>query len=174
MPDLGETLNDAGPQKSLLGAPLDARLKNALAGVVMFALLFALGGFAGWGGRAGLSILIGGAIAVFNLYALGKIMAGLVSARSEGDPSAGMYGVFAVGKVVLLFGGVWALMSADLVHPIGLVVGWGALPVGVAVASLFGGGNEPNTPPQRSSTLRDKSLTRGALHANEAPPENGA
>ncbi len=46
------------------------------------------------------------------------------------------WGVFALLKIFLLFGGIWILLTKKLVDPIPLVVGYGVLPLGIAASSL--------------------------------------
>jgi hypothetical protein len=65
-----------------------------------------------------------------------------------------MWGVLAVLKVVGLFGGVWLLLGSHLVEPMGLVVGWGALPLGVALGAF----------------VSDKTERAMTPRAKEAPP----
>jgi hypothetical protein len=115
---------------------LDPRTRTAIVGVAAFGTLFVIGAGCGWGLRAAVSVAVGVLIAVANLYGLARILGALVGARTGEDPNAGIWGVLAVVKVVGLFGGVWLLMTSHLVDPIGLVVGWGSLPVGIAVGSL--------------------------------------
>jgi hypothetical protein len=115
---------------------LDPRTRTAIAGVAAFGALFVIGAACGWGLRAAISVAVGVLIAVANLYGLARILGALLGARVGEDPNAGIWGVLAVVKVVGLFGGVWLLMTSHLVDPIGLVGGWGSLPVGIAIASL--------------------------------------
>jgi hypothetical protein len=135
---------------------LDARMLTALVGVATFGALFAAGAGMFFGGRAALSVGVGALVAVLNLYGLARILGAMVGARADGDPdgaggTSGIWGILAVAKVLVLFGGVWWLMGANLVDPMPLVVGWGALPIGIALGSI----------------LSDKSPRS---HAKEAPP----
>jgi hypothetical protein len=115
---------------------LDPRTRTAIVGVAAFGALFVIGAGCGWGLRAAISVAVGVLIAVANLYGLARILGALLGARAGEDPNAGIWGVLAVVKVVGLFGGVWLLMTSHLVDPVGLVVGWGSLPIGIAIASL--------------------------------------
>jgi hypothetical protein len=133
---------------------LDPRTRAAIVGVAAMGGLFALGAGAGWGLRAGVSVGVGALIAVLNLYGLARIVGALLGTRAEGDPGSGIWGVLAVVKIVGLFGGVWLLLGAHFVEPIGLIVGWGALPVGVTLATFFS----------------DKTDRPVAPRAKEAPP----
>jgi hypothetical protein len=140
---------DERPERRVAG--VDPRTLVALVAVGAFGAMFAIGAGIGWGARAGLSVLTGAAVAVANLYGLARILGALVGARSESQATSGIWGILALVKVFVLFGGVWLLMSADLVDPLPLVVGWGALPIGIALGSI----------------LSDKTARS---HAKEAPP----
>ncbi|MGO8998410.1 MAG: ATP synthase subunit I [Polyangiaceae bacterium] len=133
---------------------LDPRTRTAILGVAAIGAFFAIGATAGWGARSGVSVFVGALIAVANLYGLARIVGALLGARAEGDAGAGLWGILAVLKVVGLFGGVWLLFASHLVDPMGLVVGWGALPIGVALGSLFS----------------DKTERQNERRGKEAPP----
>ncbi|MBL0197526.1 MAG: hypothetical protein IPQ09_25555 [Myxococcales bacterium] len=60
------------------------------------------------------------------------------------------WALLGVLKMLVLFGGIWALMTRALVDPIGLVVGYGCLPLGVSLRGLA-----PALRPRRS-TRRDR------------------
>lgn len=47
------------------------------------------------------------------------------------------WALLGVVKMLVLFGGIWALMTRELVDPIGLVVGYGCLPLGVSLRGLL-------------------------------------
>jgi hypothetical protein len=57
-----------------------------------------------------------------------------------------VWGIFAVVKMLVLFGGMWLLMTNGLVAPIPLVVGYGALPIGIAIGSLVSDKAAPKSP----------------------------
>lgn len=135
-------------------AALDPRTRTAIVGVAAIGAMFAIGASTGWGLRAGVSVAIGALIAVANLYGLARIVGALLGTRAEGDPSSGMWGLFAVLKVIGLFGGIWLLLSSHFVQPIGLVVGWGALPIGIALGTF----------------VSDKTERPPSARAKEAPP----
>ncbi len=92
-----------------------------------------------WGARLALSVGAGAAIAASNLYVLSKIvgamMGGAVAGESRGV-GAGTWGLLAMVKMVVLFGGIWLVMTKGLVDPLGLVVGYGSLPIGIAIGSI--------------------------------------
>jgi hypothetical protein len=55
----------------------------------------------------------------------------------EGKRGGAAWGAFALLKIVVLFGGIYLLLTKHMVDPIPLVVGYGVLPLGIACSSLF-------------------------------------
>lgn len=104
-----------------------------------------------FGMRAGFSVAVGAAIAVSNLLVLRAIIRALVQATPEdaenpapegdhkgaGKRGGAAWGIFAMLKIFLLFGGVWGLLALGLVDPIPLVVGYGVLPLGMTGSTLL-------------------------------------
>ncbi len=109
--------------------------------------------------RTAASVAVGAVIAVANLLTMRAIIRALLvepdedenrekDAREPEAPkedadhqSAGRrggtaWGVFALLKIFLLFGGIWILLTKKLVDPIPLVVGYGVLPLGIAASAL--------------------------------------
>jgi hypothetical protein len=74
----------------------------------------------------------------------------------EGKRGGTAWGLFAVVKIVVLFGGIYLLLTKGLVDPIALVVGYGVLPLGIAASSLVGS----LSPRSRRSARRPPSRTR--------------
>ncbi len=91
-----------------------------------------------WGTRMGVSVAAGSTIAASNLYVLTRIVHAMIDGNPDGSrgSSAGAWGVIAVGKMILLFGGIWWVMTRALVDPIGLLVGYGSLPIGIAIGAI--------------------------------------
>ena len=56
--------------------------------------------------------------------------------RGAGRRGGAAWGIFALLKIFLLFGGIWILLTKKLVDPIPLVVGYGVLPLGIAASAL--------------------------------------
>lgn len=50
---------------------------------------------------------------------------------------AGAWGAFALFKMLLLFGGIWLILSRRVVDPIPLVIGYGVLPLGIVLSTLL-------------------------------------
>lgn len=60
------------------------------------------------------------------------------TAADEGPGKGGAaWGVFALFKMLILFGGIWILLTKELVDPIALVVGYGVLPMGIALGAVL-------------------------------------
>ncbi len=91
-----------------------------------------------YGLEAGLSVAIGAGAALANLYALTRIVGFVTVPRPDARPEgAAALRVLAVGKSVGLFGGLGFLLFRHLILPIPMVVGYGALPIGIAIAAVL-------------------------------------
>jgi hypothetical protein len=119
----------------------DARLVTAMVGVASLGALMAVTAEVTWGTRMALSVGTGAAIAASNLYVLSRIVGAMV----KGGAGAGAWGVIAFVKMLGLFGGIWLLMTKGLVDPMGLLVGYGSLPIGIAIGSLVSDKVSPET-----------------------------
>lgn len=60
-----------------------------------------------------------------------------VDHAAEGKRGGAAWGLFALLKMGLLFGGIWVLLTRHLVDPIPLIVGYGVLPVAIAVSGVL-------------------------------------
>ena len=109
----------------------DPTLKAAILRVAIVGLFFTAGAFGTFDVKTGLSVALGAATAVANLAALAKIMRGVLGGKSS------LWGPLALAKVLLLLGGVWWLLMKGAADVLPFVVGFGALPVGIALT--FGG-----------------------------------
>ena len=58
---------------------------------------------------------------------------------------SGAWGALAAVKMLVLFGGTWILMTRGLVDPMGLLVGYGSLPIGVALSGVVAGLRPPKS-----------------------------
>lgn len=142
-------------------------IKTSIIAAATLGGVFTLAALGTHGAKTAVSVALGAAIAVANLFTMRAIVRALVrtpiedppkdpdgesDGSSEGDTekkpepdhqSAGRrggaaWGVFAVLKIFVLFGGIWILLTRGLVAPIPLVVGYGVLPLGIAAAGLWG------------------------------------
>jgi hypothetical protein len=134
-------------------APADDTARAAKAAAILGGI-FALAALGLYGGRAAGSVVLGAGIAVANLMTMRAIIRSLLRGpdddpadppadgsgadhRAEGRRGGAAWGLFAVLKIVILFGGIWILLTRGLVDPMPLVVGYGVLPLGIALSSLW-------------------------------------
>ena len=61
-----------------------------------------------------------------------------VDHAAAGSRGAAAWGAFGLLKILVLFGGIYVLLTKHLVDPMPLVVGYGVLPLGIAASSLLG------------------------------------
>ncbi|MBX3260459.1 MAG: ATP synthase subunit I [Labilithrix sp.] len=133
------------------GEPSDDTGRAAKAAAMLGAAL-ALGALATHGPRAAASVLVGAAIAVANLLTMRAIIRALIRAPAEvedaqadtptdhaktGRRGGAAWALFAALKIVILFGGVWILLTRELVDPMALVIGYGVLPLGIVASALW-------------------------------------
>ncbi len=116
---------------------LDPRMRASLAGVAVSGGALALGGLVLAGPGAAFSIAVGAGLALGNLWALARIVVALLPEEPESS-SGGLAGWALLGalKMFALMGAVWLLMRHGIVSPIPMVIGFGALPMGIAMGAL--------------------------------------
>jgi hypothetical protein len=132
-------MTTASPSPETRSRRWDARLVTALVAVGSCGALMAVTAAFAWGARFALSVGAGATIAGSNLYVLSKIVGAMMQDRAAGDSQgagAGTWGVLAMVKMIVLFGGIWLVMTKGLVDPMGLVLGYGSLPIGIAIGSI--------------------------------------
>jgi hypothetical protein len=117
---------------------LDTRLRTAVRSVAVAGGAMAFGAAAFVGLRTGLSVAVGAAIAGANLWALARIVAALLPSdgASASVQSRAGWALLALLKMGGLFAVVWLLMRYGVVSPLGMLVGFMALPIGIAIGSL--------------------------------------
>ncbi|MDI1448056.1 ATP synthase subunit I [Polyangium sp. 6x1] len=113
---------------------LDAPMRGALVGVIGTAVVLTIGSFALGGPRFGIGVAIGGVLAPVNLWVFAQVGEAFLSRRGNTAPWA----VIATLKLALLLGGVWLILRSGIASGLALAVGYGALPIGITVGTLFG------------------------------------
>lgn len=134
--------------------------KTATITAAVLGVLFSVLALVFFGGRAAASVVIGAVIAVSNLVMLRAIIRAILrppeeeeaeneaatekpekpsheESKAEGRRGGAAWGIFAVIKILVLFGGVGLLLTKGLVDPIPLVVGYGVLPLGITASALI-------------------------------------
>jgi len=120
--------------------PLDARLRATLVTVVLCGAALSVGGLLSRGPSAAVSVGAGAAVAAANLWALARIVTALLpndSMSAQKVPSsAAAWSVLAALKMFALFAVVWLFLRYAVVTPLAMLVGFAALPIGIAIGSL--------------------------------------
>jgi hypothetical protein len=118
--------------------PLDGRMRTSIAAVALVGVGFALVALLVFGISTGFSVALGAAIATGNLWALARIIAALLpdDAQSARSQSKAAWALLAVLKMFGLVVAMWLLMRHGVVSPLPMMVGFGSLPIGIAIGSL--------------------------------------
>jgi hypothetical protein len=92
-----------------------------------------------------LSVAVGAAIATANLWVLARIVGALLPTEAAGARAQSRAGwvLVAMLKMAGLVGLLWLLLRHGGISPLALAVGWGALPIGIAIGSLVSDRNAP-------------------------------
>jgi hypothetical protein len=109
-----------------LGRPLFA--------VAAIGVALGLGGLVVGGTTSALNIAIGAFLATTNLWVFTRIGTAFFARRGIHAP----WGLIAVLKLVVLFGAVALVLRSEFASPIGFLVGYLALPIGIVVSQFFG------------------------------------
>jgi hypothetical protein len=56
---------------------------------------------------------------------------------AQGKRGGAAWGLFALLKIGILFGGLWLLLARHIVTPLPLAIGYGVLPIAIAMSTLF-------------------------------------
>jgi len=117
-----------GGTSALLG---EAGLRTSFMAVAACGAALALAALALFGRKAALSAGVGAGVAEVNLWTLARIVSGLLRERR-----AGLWASVAFVKMFALFAVVGLLMRYADVAPLAMIVGFGALPMGIAIGAL--------------------------------------
>lgn len=151
---------------------LDAPMRAALFGVIGAAVVLSLGSLVVVSPRFALGVAIGGALAPLNLWVFAQVGEAFLARRGNTAPWA----VIASLKLVFLLGGVWLILRSGVASGLSLIVGYGALPIGITVGTLFGP-KPPEDGPEADTTRRSfgdaprKDVLK-ARPADEGDPSN--
>jgi len=113
---------------------LDEGMRTAMISVTVSVAVLAAGAFVAFDLRTAGGVGVGGAFALANLWAFARIGEAFLSRRGAAAP----WTAFAMLKLAGLFGGVWFILRSGMASPLALLVGYGALPVGITLGTLFG------------------------------------
>jgi hypothetical protein len=127
------------------GGGLDARMRMALVAVALTGGVETVCAAAFVDLSAAFSVALGAALAVGNLWALARIVVALLPGDADVAQSQSRVGwaILAAVKMVGLLGVSWLLMRHGVVGPLGMLVGFLALPIGIAIGSLVSDRSAP-------------------------------
>jgi hypothetical protein len=119
-------------------AEADPRLRASIMAVAGVGAALSAAALAFFGPTTALSVVVGAAVSTANLWALGRIVSALLPSESDGAQAQSRAGwaLLALVKMLSLVAVVWLLMKHGVVSPVPMLVGLGALPIGVVVGSL--------------------------------------
>jgi hypothetical protein len=126
------------PRAEVPPARFDARLRMSLRAVVITGGALALVALAFAGAAAALSVAAGAGLAAGNLWLLARIVTALLPDDRPGAEAQSRAGwaLVAVLKMSGLLALAWLLMRHGIVSPLPMLLGFGALPIGIAIGSL--------------------------------------
>jgi hypothetical protein len=109
----------------------DTSLTAAYVGVALSGAVLLIGAAVAFGARHAAAVALGVVLAVSNLWVLERLVRVYLSSER------GHWAVVALVKAGALFGMVALLVKSGMVDVLPLVVGFGALPIGVTIAGLW-------------------------------------
>ncbi len=133
-----------GPEKR---DGLDARMRASLVGVAVSGAVLGVLAAVFAGAAASWSVVAGAGLATANLWALARVVVALLPAEPEDENRDGAAGQpdprearawasVAMLKTVGLLLVAWGILRYRVAAPLPLLVGFGALPIGIAIAAL--------------------------------------
>lgn len=145
----------------------DFGMRPAQIGVAVSAVALSVGAFALFDAPTGAGVLLGGAIATANLWVMARVARAFIAQKGRAAPWAVIAGI----KLVALILGIWLILKSGTVSPLALVVGYGSLPLGITLGSLFG--PKPPDDPLPESPTGDGTAPPGDV-VDGGPPSGGA
>lgn len=112
---------------------LDPSLVAAVKGVAVCAVILCIGALVGFDGRTALGVGLGGLLATLNLVAFVLIGRGFLAQQGRSAPWAIVGGI----KLLALIAAGWLIIRSGMVSALALAAGYGALPIGITIGSLF-------------------------------------
>jgi hypothetical protein len=130
----GAGAKDGEPTGGADAAPasLDRGVRVTLFAVVAFGAVACIAALALSGVQMAFSVGVGAAAAASNLYLLARIVKSATTGKG-----LGIWGVLGLVKTALLLLGVWMLLKMSVIDPIGLVIGFGCLPLGIFIGGAL-------------------------------------
>jgi lipopolysaccharide export LptBFGC system permease protein LptF len=117
----------------------DQALRTVVKTVAVTALVLTAFAFAFADARAAMGVFVGGALATANLVLFIRLGQAFLSQKGASAPWA----ILGFLKLIALFACVYLILKRGDVSALALVVGYGSLPIGIAVSSLFSSKDSP-------------------------------
>jgi len=112
---------------------LDPTLVTTVKAVAICGVVMCLGALVGFDARTALGVGLGGVLATLNLTAFILIGRAFLSQRGRSGPWAAVGGI----KLLVLVAGAWLIIRSGYISGFALAAGYGALPIGITMGSLF-------------------------------------
>jgi hypothetical protein len=122
------------PPENLATTQTGIELGRPLFAVAAIGIALGLGGLVVGGTSQAVSIAIGAFLATSNLWVFTRLGTAFFARRGI----HASWGLIAVLKLIVLFGAVALVLRSELASPIGFLVGYLALPIGIVVSQFFG------------------------------------
>jgi hypothetical protein len=113
-------------------------MRTSIVAVAVSAAAFTALALAFASDKAAISVACGGALAAANLWALARVVSALLPDSRPGaeSQSRGAWSLVAAVKMVGVIAVAWLLMRRGVAAPLPMLIGFGALPIGIAIGSL--------------------------------------
>ncbi len=134
------------PQAEARPSRFDGRLRISLVAVAVSGAVLTFCALLASGVSAALSVGMGALLATGNLWVLARIVAALLpdeQSAPEATKNRGGWALLAVLKMVGLLGAAWLLMRHGVVSPLPMLIGFGSLPIGIAIGSIVSDRSAP-------------------------------
>jgi hypothetical protein len=109
-------------------------MRRAFGAVAAAGVVLSIGAGVFVGPKFGASALAGALVALGNLWVLARAVRNLLSGGGNKTPWA----LMAVAKFFVLLGVTFVLVKSQLISPLGLAAGFGALPLGILFSGTGG------------------------------------
>jgi len=123
-------------------------MRRTLGAVAVAGGVLSLGALAFFGVTTAFSVAMGAVIAVGNLWILARVIGALLpgdddDAEAARSQSRSAWSLVAILKLFGLVAVVWLLMRHGVVSPLPMLVGFGSLPIGIALGTLVSDRGRP-------------------------------
>lgn len=115
----------------------DLAMRRAFGAVAAAGVVLSIAGAVFVAPKFGVSALVGTAVALGNLWLLARAVRNLLADGPSAGPKT-PWALMAVAKFFVLLGITYVLVRSELLSPLGLAAGFGALPLGILFSGASG------------------------------------